>query len=285
MQEFAGRVAVVTGAASGIGRALSLRFARAGMKVVLADIEPEALAEAARTVGAGGVETLAVPTDVSKAAEVEALAERAVAAFGAVHVVCNNAGVAISGPAWLQTVSDWEWVLGVNLWGVIHGVRVFTPRLLAQGVEGHIVNTASLAGLTCLPGMSVYNVTKHGVVALSETLYHELSMLGAPVGVSVLCPGFVNTRILDSARNRPAGLAGTAAELPGRAELDQLVRQQVAAGQPPEEVAEAVFDAVRNRRFYVFPTAAWNERVRQRMEDIVAGRNPTPHTLEGILNQ
>jgi len=283
MQEFTGKVAVVTGAASGIGRALALRFGRAGMKVVLADVERQALDDAARAVGASGSETLAVPTDVSKAADVEALADRTVAAFGGVHVVCNNAGVALSGPAWTHTVSDWEWVVGVNLWGVIHGVRVFTPRLLAQGVDGHIVNTASLAGVTCLPGMSVYNVTKHGVVALSETLYHELTMMGAPIGVSVLCPGFVNTRILDSARNRPAQLADTA-EQPALAELDPLVRRQVAAGQSPDEVAEIVFDAIRTRRFYVFPTATWNERVRVRMDDIVAGRNPTPHSLEGLLN-
>ena len=284
MKEFKGKVAVVTGAASGIGLALAHRFAQAGMRVVLADVEPAALADAARAVGAGGAETLAVRTDVSKAADVEALASRAQAAFGAVHVLCNNAGVAISGPTWLQTLSDWEWVLGVNLWGVIHGVRVFTPIMLAQGDEAHIVNTASIAGMLCGPGTSVYNVSKHGVVALSETLHHELALLAAPVKVSVLCPGFVSTRILDSARNRPAQLADTAAALPGRDEMEQAVRQLIATGLPPEQVAAVVFDAIRAERFYVFPHPEWIERIRARMEDIVAARNPTTLSFDALIN-
>jgi NAD(P)-dependent dehydrogenase (short-subunit alcohol dehydrogenase family) len=284
MKDFKGKVAVVTGAASGIGLALAHRFAQAGMRVVLADVEPAVLADAARAVGAGGAETLAVRTDVSSAADVEALAARAQAAFGAVHVLCNNAGVAVSGPTWLHTVSDWEWVLGVNLWGVIHGVRVFTPIMLAQGDEAHIVNTASIAGMLCGPGTSVYNVSKHGVVALSETLYHELALLAAPVKVSVLCPGFVSTRILDSARNRPTQLADTATGLPGRAEMDQIVRQLVAAGLPPEEVAAAVFEAIRAERFYVFPHPEWIERIRARMEDIVAARNPMALSVEALIN-
>lgn len=284
MRDFAGKVAVVTGAASGIGLALGRRFAAAGMTVVLADIEPTALADAARAVGAAGVETLAVRTDVAKPADVEALAARTLDAFGAVHVLCNNAGVAVSGPTWLQTQSDWEWVLGVNLWGVVHGVRVFTPIMLAQGAEAHIVNTASMAGMTCTPGMSIYNVAKHGVVALSETLHHELSMLGSPVKVSVLCPGFVNTRILDSARNRPAHLADAAPEMPEKAETEQAVRQLLASGLPPEQVADCVFDAIRTERFYVFPNREWKERIRVRMEDILAERNPTPLNVEALLN-
>jgi NAD(P)-dependent dehydrogenase (short-subunit alcohol dehydrogenase family) len=283
MKDFAGKVAVVTGAASGIGLALAQRFAAARMKVVLADVEQAALADAARAVGATGVETLAVRTDVSKAADVEALAARAVEAFGSVHVLCNNAGVAISGVAWTHTLSDWEWVLGVNLWGVIHGIRVFTPIMLAHGGEGHIVNTASMAGLTSIPGMSVYNVTKHGVVTLSETLHHELAMLGSPLKVSVLCPGFVKTNILDSDRNRPAALADTAPEVLGRAEMDQAVRQLLAAGLPPARVAEVVFDAIRTERFYVFPHPEWTERIRARMEDIVAGRNPTQIIIEALV--
>src|SRR5262245_34708822 len=174
MKEFTGKVAVVTGAASGIGRALAERFARAGMKVVLADVETGALEEAAREIRATGAPTLAVRTDVSKAADVEGLARATLDAFGAVHILCNNAGVALGGPCWMHTVADWEWVLGVNLWGVIHGVRVFTPIMLSQGGEGHIVNTASLAGLFSGPGSAIYNVTKHGVVTLSETLSQEL---------------------------------------------------------------------------------------------------------------
>ena len=284
MKDFAGKVAVVTGAASGIGLALAHRFAAAGMKVVLADIEAATLSDAARAVGATGVETLAVRTDVSKAADVEALAARTVEAFGTAHVVCNNAGVAISGVSWMHTLSDWEWVVGVNLWGVIHGVRVFTPILIAHGGEAHIVNTASMAGLTSIPGMSIYNVTKHGVVTLSETLHHELAMLGSPVKVSVLCPGFVNTRILDSDRNRPAALADTAPEVPGRAEMDQAVRQMLAAGLPPAQVAERVFEAICAERFYVFPHTEWMDRIRARMEDIVAQRNPTVLSVESLIN-
>jgi len=285
MKDFAGKVAVVTGAASGIGLALAHRFAAAQMKVVLADIEQAALADAARAVGAAGVETLAVRTDVSKAADVEALAARTVDAFGSVHVVCNNAGVAISGAAWTHTLSDWQWVLGVNLWGVIHGVRVFTPLLLAHGGEGHIVNTASMAGLTSIPGMSIYNVTKHGVVTLSETLYQELAMLGSPLKVSVLCPGFVRTNILDSDRNRPAEFADTAPGVPASAEMDQAVRQMLAAGLPPAQVAECVFDAIQNERFYVFPHPEWKERVRERMEDIAAGRNPSQTIVESLITR
>lgn len=285
MKEFTDKVAVVTGAASGIGLALAHRFARAGMKIVLADIELAALESAARAVGAAGVETLAVRTDVAQAADVEALAQRTIDAFGAVHVLCNNAGVAVSGPTWLQTVADWEWVMGVNLWGVIHGVRVFTPLLMAHGGEGHIVNTASVAGLLCMPGMSVYSVTKFGVVAISETLHHELNLFGSAVKVSVLCPGFTNTSILDSNRNRPAALADTAPDQPGRSEMDALVRQLVAAGQTTAHVAEAVFTAVRDERFYVFPDQQWPARVRTRLEDIAEQRNPTPPGLETITRR
>jgi NAD(P)-dependent dehydrogenase (short-subunit alcohol dehydrogenase family) len=284
MKDFAGKVAVVTGAASGIGLALAHRFAAARMRVVLADIEPAPLADAARAVDAAGGETLAVRTDVAKAADVEALAARALDAFGAVHVLCNNAGVAVSGPAWLHTVSDWEWVLGVNLWGVIHGVRVFTPIMLAQDGEAHIVNTASMAGMVSAPGMSVYNVAKHGVVALSEALHHELAMLGSRVQVSVLCPGFVNTRILDSARNRPARLADTAPAMPASAEREHAVRQLLASGQPPAQVADCVFEAIRASRFYVFPNPDWKERIRARMEDILAERNPTPLSVQSLIN-
>ncbi len=285
MKDFAGKVAVVTGAASGIGLALAQRFATAGMRTVLADVEPTALAAAARGVAAAGVDTLAVRTDVAKPADVEALAARTLDAFGAVHVLCNNAGVALSGPTWMQTLSDWELVLGVNLWGVIHGVRVFMPIMLAQGGEAHVVNTASMAGMTSAPGMAIYNVSKHGVVALSETLHHELAMLASSVKVSVLCPGFVNTRILDSARNRPAALADTAPEMPARAEMDQAVRQLLAAGQPPALIAACVFDAIRAERFYVFPNPDWKERIRARMEDILAERNPTPVSVQALINR
>jgi len=284
MQEFRDKVAVVTGAASGIGRALAQRFAQAGMKVVLADVEQDALVQAAHDIRTAGAEAIAVRTDVSKAAEVEALAQATLDQFGAVHVVCNNAGVAMSAPCWMNTVADWEWVLGVNLWGVLHGVRVFTPILLSQGVESHIVNTASMAGMISGPGMAAYNVTKFGVVTLSETLHHELTMLGAPVHVSVLCPGFVNTRIFEAERNRPAQLAETASKLPGAEEMEQMGRQLVAAGSPPSMVADVVFDAIRNNRFYIFPHPEWKQYIRARMEDILEERAPVMGSLDDVLS-
>jgi NAD(P)-dependent dehydrogenase (short-subunit alcohol dehydrogenase family) len=283
MMDFQDKVAVVTGAASGIGRALAQRFARAGMRVVLADVEPGALEEAAHEVAGAGAATLAVRTDVSKAADVEALAKATLDRFGAVHVVCNNAGVAQSGLAWSHTVADWEWILGVNLWGVIHGVRVFTPILLSQGDEGHIVNTASLAGLLSGPGSAIYNVTKHGVVTLSETLFQELLMLGSPVRVSVLCPGFVATRIADAERNRPAELADRGERPPGYEALDAIGRQLIASGSSPTTIADCVFDAIGAQRFYVLPHPEWKDQIRQRMEDILAERNPSPPDVGALL--
>ena len=183
MQDLKGKVAVVTGAASGIGNAMATRFADEGMKVVLADIEEGPLADAEKRLADGGAAVLAVPTDVTKAAQVDALADQTFGAFGTAHIVCNNAGVATGGPMWTLTERDWAWVMGVNLWGVIHGVRAFVPRLVEQG-EGHVVNTASIAGLTSAPMMGPYNVTKHAVVTLSETLQQELAMQASPVKVS-----------------------------------------------------------------------------------------------------
>jgi NAD(P)-dependent dehydrogenase (short-subunit alcohol dehydrogenase family) len=283
MKELRDKVAVVTGAASGIGRALAAAFAAEGMRVVLADVERDALDAAAHEIAATGARTIAVPTDVASGAAVEALAAAAERAFGSVHVVCNNAGVSVAGLSWTHTVADWEWVLGVNLWGVIHGVRAFVPRLLASGAEGHVVNTASMAGLLSGPGMAVYDVSKHGVVTLSETLFHELGMLGAPIGVSVLCPGFVNTNILDSARNRPAALADTAPPVPGREEMQRMARAMLAAGLAPERVAALVVEAVRANRFWVLPHPEWKAFVRQRMEDVLEERPPSRAAAEGLL--
>ena len=211
MREFRDKVAVITGAASGVGRAVAERCVQEGMRVVLADVEEDALARAEATMSDTGATVLAVPTDVSAASDVEALARKTLEAFGAVHLVHNNAGVGVGGRIWENTVADWEWVMGVNMWGVIHGIRVFVPLMLEQDTEGHVVNTASVAGLVSGPGLGIYKVTKHGVVTLSETLHHELVQIGAKIGVSVLSPGFIRTQIMDSDRNRPASL-GTVAQ-------------------------------------------------------------------------
>jgi NAD(P)-dependent dehydrogenase (short-subunit alcohol dehydrogenase family) len=277
MQRFDGRVAVVTGAASGIGLALAERFAGEGMKVVLADVEAPALEAATERVRAKARAVLAVRVDVARAEDVERLADETYAAFGAAHVVCNNAGVAVLGGVAEHTLADWQWVLGVNLWGVIHGVRAFVPRMLAGGEEGHIVNTASMAGLTTAPFMSVYDVTKHGVVALSESMYKEFELTGVPLGVSVVCPGLINTRIMRSARNRPPELAEEGKAGPLAQAFEQALADRLTTGYPPAEVAEQVVRGIRHRRFYIVPA---QPEVRQwaavRAQDIIELRNPTP---------
>ena len=276
MKEFKGKVAVVTGAASGIGRAIAERLTGEGMKVVLADVEQEALGRAEAEMKAGGASVMAVPTDVSKGEDIEALARKTLDAFGAVHVLCNNAGVAVGGLSWERTAADWEWGLGVNLWGVIHGIRVFVPIMLAQGTEGHVVNTASMAGLVSMPLSSIYNVSKHGIVTLSETLHHELALSGAKVKVSVLCPGWVNTQLMDSERNRPAGLLNDEAqEINPVAEAFQgTVRQLLATGLTTEAVADHVFNAIRDEKFYILTHPEMKEAIRTRMEGILEERNP-----------
>jgi len=277
MKELKGKVAVVTGAASGIGRAMAERLAAEGMKVVLADIEQGALAETESEMKAKGATVLAVPTDVSKAGDVEALAEKAIDAFGAVHVLCNNAGVGPpGGPLWERTVADWQWVLGVNLWGVIHGIRVFVPIMRAQDTEGHIVNTASLLGLASIPWTGIYNVTKHAIVTLSETLHHELTLTGSKLKVSVLCPAWVNTRLADSDRNRPAELLDPTAETSPQGEMiERAIREFLAAGLDSEQVADHVFNAIRDEKFYILTHPEWKDRIRTRMEDILDERKPT----------
>ena len=279
MKEFRDRVAVVTGAASGIGKAMAERFAAEGMKVVMADVEGPALDAAARELEDKGALVLPVLTDVSKAESVEALAKRAFDEFGEVHVLCNNAGVGGgTGLTWDCTLADWQWTMGVNLWGVIHGVKFFVPRMIEQGTDGHVVNTASLAGLISGPGIAVYHATKHAVVSISETLFHELRLAGSQLGVSVLCPGWVNTKILDSDRNRPEELQNGPEEekpLPMREQMEPMIRGLLAQGSPPSEIAQKVFEAVRDRRFYILPHPQYTNMIRSRMEDILEERDPT----------
>jgi NAD(P)-dependent dehydrogenase (short-subunit alcohol dehydrogenase family) len=262
-----GSVAVITGAASGIGAALARAFAAAGCAVVLADVEADALAAVAGRIEG---DVLAVVTDVSDAAAVEHLADEAFARFGAVDVLCNNAGVSTFNPLVDQTLNDWRWVLGVNLWGVIHGVHAFLPRLLAQGRPAHIVNTSSLAGLASgLPQLGPYNVSKVGVVALSETLRMELAMSGAPIGVSVLCPGSTGTQILESERNRPAHLGREARREEGEA-FRAAVRSSfdAPAARNADEVADAMLDAVRANRFWVITSGEMQGLVSSRHDEI-----------------
>jgi NAD(P)-dependent dehydrogenase (short-subunit alcohol dehydrogenase family) len=269
MKDFKDKVAVVTGGASGIGRAMAERFAAEGMKLVLADIEEGALASAQKEMEAQGATIIAVPTDVSRASDVEALARKTIDAFGAVHVLCNNAGVGpVMGASWELTEADWQWVLGINLWGALHGIRVFVPIMLDQDSEGHIVNTASMAGLLSAPWGATYVVAKHGIVALSESLHRELMMIGAKV----------NTRLMDGDRNRPAELQnepGQEATSPQAALMDQVVRQLVATGTDPGEIGDLVLNAIRDERFYILPHPEGKEQVRGRMEDIIEERNPS----------
>lgn len=274
MQEFSGKVAVVTGGASGIGFGIAARAAREGMRVVLADIEANALERAAAELRATGVEVLAVPTDVARAEAVAALAERAIAAYGGVHLLVNNAGVVSGGPLWERTLADWEWVMGVNLWGVVHGIRSFVPLMLAQENGGYIVNTASAAGLVTAPSLGIYTVTKHAVVAISETLSAQLAQQGGTVKVSVLCPMWVNTRLVDSERNRPVTFQNPAIEAdPTPAEVE-AIRPMIESGKSPDEIADAVFAAIRDERFYILPHPEVAPLVRRRMEGILSAFEP-----------
>jgi NAD(P)-dependent dehydrogenase (short-subunit alcohol dehydrogenase family) len=277
MRELRGKVAVVTGAASGIGRALAERFAREGMRIVLADVEEKPLAEARDALAATGAEAIAVPTDVSHRAQVDTLAARAFDAFGAAHVLCNNAGVVAGGPTWEVALEDWEWVLGVNLWGVVHGMRAFVPRMIAQG-EGHVVNTASIAGILSAPFSAPYCATKHAVVAISECLHHDLETTQAgKVKVSVVCPAWVKTNIADAARNRPPALSratGGGARSPQAEALDGMLRAAVAGGIEPADVAEQVLAAIVEERFWVLTHPKTKKAVERHTRDILEDRVP-----------
>ncbi len=280
MQNFTDKVAVVTGAAEGIGKAIARAAAAEGMKLVLADIDAAALDALAAEFAAADVPVLALRTDVSSPEQVDALADAAFARFGAVHLLVNNAGVAVAKSVWETTPKDWEWVLGVNLYGVTNGLRAFVPRMLERGEAGHVVNTASVAGLLSVPALAAYNASKFAVVTVSEGLHHDLALRQAPIGVSVLCPSWVKTRIAESGRHRlgeeGAVQAGTSVQ---SQKIGQAVFQAVQAGITPDSVAESVFEAVRAGRFYIVTHPESRAGVRVRMEDILENRNPTLMSL------
>lgn len=275
MESLQGKTAVVTGAASGMGRAFAERFGRAGMQVVLADVEGPKLDEAVEALTAAGVPAIGVVTDVTDGAAVDRLRDAAIDAFGRVHVLCNNAGVAGTGPSGGEFVTEpeWRWVLEVNLWGVIHGHRAFLPHLVANG-DGHIVNTASMAGH--FPGHSAYSASKWAVVAITEGLFHDPRLRAAGVGVSCLCPGWVNTAIADSARNRPEWAAPRrdveSSEV--EAAMEAFVRDQLRSGMEPAAVADLVHDAILSNRFWVFTDLQMVAALEQRYQSILTNTNP-----------
>lgn len=277
MKNLKGKVAVITGGASGLGRAIADVCVREGMKIVIADIEDRTLQQATAEIQGLGAEVIGVKVDVSKADDVQRLADKTYETFGAAHLLFNNAGVAGGKRAWEATEADWQWELGVNLWGVIHGVRIFVPRMLAQGDECYVINTASVAGLLTPTMSASYNVTKHGVVALSETLYHDLNEVGAKIHAAVLCPAYVNTGIGESARNRPTDLKNQSEIISADQQARyELLKQALLKGKKTAaDVANDVFAAIAEDKFYILTHPRILPSVQMRMEEIIAQKNPT----------
>jgi NAD(P)-dependent dehydrogenase (short-subunit alcohol dehydrogenase family) len=278
--EISGRTAVVTGAASGIGRAMAERFASAGMRVVLADIDEPGLREAERALAGDGAAVTGIPCDVSSRAAVDTLADAAESRFGTVHLACNNAGVSGgSWPIWSTTENDWAWVLGVNVMGVVHGLQVFVPRMIASGEQCHVVNTSSVSGLSTGPH-SIYGVAKHAVTRLSEIAWYDLRASGAPVGISVLCPGIVATHINSSERHRPAHLRDEVDESVAAERRTRMLAAEerfLRAGMPPSEVAEAVVRGVEADRFWIMvPADLVKAEAERRMTAILDETDPPP---------
>lgn len=276
MQDLKNRVAVITGAADGIGKALALKAASEGMKLVLADIQADKLDRFVSELTSSGTAAVGILVDVSQAEEVEALANLAYDTFGAVHLLVNNAGVALAKNAWETTRKDWDWVMGVNLYGVTNGLRAFIPRMLEKGEEGHVINTASIAGMLSEPSMAAYNVSKFGVVTLSEGLHHDLTLRNSRIKVSVLCPAWVRTRIAEAERHRPTE------ERIDLSKLDKVTAatgmsmfKAVQAGVEPAEIAETTFAAIKNEQFYIITHPESRGGIRTRMEDILLDRQPT----------
>jgi len=275
VQELKGRVAVVTGGASGIGRGMAEAFLARGMKIVIADVEAGSLESTVAELAKDGGEVIGIECDVSSEASVEKLRDETLSHFGAVHVLCNNAGVAggEGGTTWEAPQADWDWVMGVNVMGVIYGIRHFIPTMIDQGTPGHIVNTASMAGL--IHGMGIYGVSKHAVVALSESIWNELRQGGHSIGVSVLCPGWVRTRIMESERNRPEAPREAPGERRPEAEVMRaVVEKLIEAGLDPADVGRLVADSIESERFYVLPHSTWTNMIENRMRRIVDGEDP-----------
>lgn len=270
MKEFMDKVAVITGAASGIGFGIAERCAQEGMRVVLAGINLENLNEAEKELKQIGAQTLCVQTDVSKREDIETLAKKTIDNFGAVHLLVNNAGMGAGLSIWESTWSDWEWVMGVNLWGIIYGVKVFVPIMLEQDEQCHIVNTSSIAGLLPYHPSAPYQVTKHAVVALTENLQYSLMQKKSKIRASVLCPGYVKTRILGAERNRPKELQNEPVKLsPEQAAILQYLQESIDAGISPQDVAEILFRAIKEERLYINTNPELNSRVQERMNNIM----------------
>ncbi|HWF78064.1 MAG TPA: SDR family NAD(P)-dependent oxidoreductase [Caulobacteraceae bacterium] len=280
MRSLEGKVAIVTGAASGIGLGMAEAFASRGMKVAMADVEREALEREAERLTRANFEVAPFVVDVSSFEAVDALADAAEARFGRLHVVCNNAGVSGGGgarPIWAQSQNDWDWVMGVNFWGVVNGLRAFVPRIIAHGEEGHVVNTSSILGLTTGAG-SIYGVSKHAVTRLTEGLYHDLKAAGANVGVTLLCPGMIATNIITSARNRPEELtdASDQPDAAGQAAIAAMDARFKEGGMAPRELGEKVAQAILDDQFYLLTHAENMEGVKRRFDDIFHLRDPSP---------
>ncbi|MFX1344609.1 MAG: SDR family NAD(P)-dependent oxidoreductase [Promethearchaeota archaeon] len=294
MKEFKGKVAVITGAASGIGLGIARRAAKEGMKLVIADIEKDALNRTEEELKSSGTEVISVVVDVSKLEDIEKLAQKTIDKFGEVHLLCNNAGVASPGFLWEGVLSDWEWVIGVNLWGVIHGIRTFIPIMLQQDNECYIVNTSSMAGIMSGDyANGIYGITKQGVVSLSESLEASFKQMGIKIGISVLCPGVVNTRITSSERNRPAEFCGTDYMPPfdriieNHPELEQVVRAAPKiweAGTDPDQSGDIVFEAIKKGIFYIFTEAgpAWETGMKTRFDGIWDDYNKIKSILKDL---
>lgn len=288
MKAFRDKVAVITGAASGIGEAIARRCAVKGMRVVLADIEADALKQIEKEIKSGGGDVCSMVTDVSQKADVEALAQKTMDVYGAVHLLCNNAGVGAGSTVWGTSINDWEWTLSVNFWGVIHGLQVFVPIMLEQDAESHIVNTSSIAGLLPYHGSAPYHVSKHAVVALSEKMFYDLGENSARVKVSVLCPGWVKTRILESDRNRPAEFQDDPSEnfiTPEMVTVMMEYQQAVETGMPADRVADQVFQAIQEDRFYILTHPEYLPIVEARMQALIKESNPLPRAKLVALSE